>query len=242
MPVEELAQKLISWIRDVVLVAEGKGVIVGMSGGLDSSVTAVLCRNAFSDTTLGIVMPCYSDNVDKMHAQLVSARFNIPIKIVMLDEVFDSMSKMLSDESCDEVTRRLAKANIKARLRMVTLYYYANCLNYLVAGSGNKSELSIGYFTKYGDSGVDLLPLGALVKRRVRELATYLDIPEDIINKPPSAGLWAGQSDEEELGLTYNELDQYLTAGTTEKDVKERIDFMIFRSKHKCSLPPIPPL
>jgi NAD+ synthase len=124
---------------------------------------------------------------------------------------------------------------------MVTLYYFANRLNYLVVGSSNKSELSVGYFTKYGDGGVDLIPLGNLVKSQVRDLATYLGIPREIIGKPPSAGLWPGQTDEGQLGLTYKELDRYLLTDEAERNIKEKVDSMMSRSEHKRCLPPIPP-
>jgi NAD+ synthase len=125
---------------------------------------------------------------------------------------------------------------------MVTLYYLANRLNYLVVGSSNKSELSVGYFTKHGDGGSDLIPLGNLTKRQVREMAEHLDIPREIIDKPPSAGLWDGQTDEAELGLTYEELDRYLITGKAEPNIKEKIDFKMSQSTHKRCLPPVPPL
>lgn len=237
---DELVRILTSWIRDSVVAVGGKGVVLGMSGGIDSSVAAVLCKRAFSETTLGIIMPCHSINTDREHAELVAARFHIPVKVVVLDEVFDTMINILPSEDCEAATKELAENNIKPRLRMVTLYYFANRLNYLVVGASNKSELSVGYFTKCGDGGSDIMPLGNLVKGQVRDLARYLEIPEEIISKPPSAGLCQGQTDEGELGLTYNELDHYLTTGKAEKRIKEKIDFMIDNSAHKRCLPPIP--
>jgi len=240
--IDELSRTLISWIRDSVLAAGGKGVVLGISGGIDSCVAAVLSKRAFPETILGVIMPCHSSDIDREHAELVAAKFHIPVKVVVLDEVFDVLINALSVEGYDAATRRLAENNIKPRLRMVTLYYFANCLNYLVAGSSNRSELSVGYFTKHGDGGSDLMPLGNLVKSQVRDLARYLDIPGEIIDKPPSAGLWQGQTDEGELGLTYNELDHYLTTGEAEKRIKEKIDFMISKSAHKRCLPPVPPL
>ncbi len=242
MSVEALAQKLTSWIKETVSQAGGKGVVVGMSGGVDSSVAAVLCKRAFSKAILGVIMPCHSSNIDREHAELVAARFHVPVKVVILDEVFDSLIRALPGDGYDAATGKLAENNIKPRLRMVTLYYFANRLNYLVVGASNRSELSVGYFTKYGDGGSDLMPLGSLVKSQVRDLARSLDIPMEIIDKPPSAGLWEGQKDEVELGLTYSELDRYLITGEAEKKIKEKIDFMIGKSTHKCCLPPIPPL
>jgi NAD+ synthase len=240
--IEELAQKLTSWIRETVLMAGGKGVVLGMSGGVDSSVDAVLSKRAFPEATLGVIMPCHSSKIDREHAELVAARFHIPVKVVVLDEVFDVLINALPDDGYDAATKKLAENNIKPRLRMVTLYYFANRLGYLVVGASNRSELSVGYFTKYGDGGSDLVPLGNLVKNQVRDLARYLDIPGEIIDKPPSAGLWEGQTDESELGLTYSQLDRYLITGEAEKRIKEKIDFMIDKGTHKRCLPPVPPL
>ena len=240
--IEELAQRLTLWTRETVLATGGKGVVLGMSGGIDSSVAAVLCKRAFPEATLGVIMPCHSCDIDREHAELVAAKFYIPVKIVVLDEVFNSLINALPDVGYDVTKRKLAQNNIKPRLRMVTLYYLANRLNYLVIGSSNRSELSVGYFTKHGDGGSDLIPLGNLIKRQVRDMAEYLDIPRAIIDKPPSAGLWDGQTDEEEIGLTYDELDRYLITGKAEKKIKEKIDFKISQSAHKRCLPPVPPL
>jgi NAD+ synthase len=134
----------------------------------------------------------------------------------------------------------LAQANIKARLRMITLYSYANQLGYMVVGSGNRSELVTGYFTKYGDGGVDILPLGNLVKAQVRELAAYLGVPECIITKPPSAGLWQGQTDESEMGLTYREIDEYLLNDKASDVVRRKLESMFAASEHKRKTPPLP--
>lgn len=238
--VQELSQKLISWIGNTVISAAGKGVVLGMSGGIDSSVAAVLCKRAFPESTLGVVIPCHSQHIDREHAELVAKKFNIPVKMVVLDEAYDSLIKCLPAEG-DATTRKSAETNIKPRLRMVVLYYLANHLNYLVIGSSNRSELSVGYFTKHGDGGCDLLPLGNLTKKQVRELANYLHVPKVIIDKPPSAGLWDGQTDEAELGLSYDELDSYLITGKAEAKIKEKIDAKIRQSVHKRCMPPVPP-
>ena len=237
MDTGQLVEKLISWIRDKVLAAGCKGVVAGMSGGLDSSVLAVLCQRAFPQSMLGVLMPCHSSQEDEEHAQIVASKFSIPTKIVVLDTAFDTLLKVLPSDRVEPTVSRLAEANLKVRLRMLTLYYFANQLKYMVAGSGNRSELSIGYFTKYGDGGVDILPLGNLVKGQVRELASFLNIPAEIINKPPSPGLWPGQTDEGELGLSYEELDRYLITGKTSNELRDKIESMIAASDHK-RLPP----
>jgi len=235
----QLVEKLISWIRDKVLTAGCGGIVVGMSGGLDSSVLAVLCQRAFPQNMLGVLMPCHSNQEDEEHARTVASKFSIPTKTVILDTVFDIFFKVLPSERVEPTASRLAKANLKVRLRMLTLYYLANQLKYMVVGSGNKSELSLGYFTKYGDGGVDILPLGNLVKEQVRELASFLGIPQQIIDKPPSAGLWQGQTDEGELGLSYEELDRYLVTGEASNELREKIESMIAASNHKRLPPPI---
>jgi len=239
MDTEQLVERLISWIIDKVLTAGCKGIVVGMSGGLDSSVLAVLCQRAFPQNMLGVLMPCHSSQEDGEHAQIVASKFSIPTKIVVLDTVFDTLLKAVASDRVEPTGSRLAKANLKVRLRMLTLYYSANQLKYMVAGSSNRSELSIGYFTKYGDGGVDILPLGNLVKGQVRELASFLGIPQQIIDKPPSAGLWQGQTDEGELGLSYEELDRYLVTGEASNELREKIESMIAASNHKRLPPPI---
>ena len=240
MKIEELAEKLVAWIREEVLASGCEGVILGTSGGIDSSVAAVLCQQAFPKRMLGVVMPCHSNQEDELHALALASKFSVPTKTVALDSIFDALLKVLPSDGVDPVISRLAQANLKARLRMLTLYYFANQLKYLVVGSSNRSELSIGYFTKYGDGGVDLLPLGNLVKRQVKELAGFLDIPPEIINKPPSAGLWPGQTDEDDLGISYDELDCYLTTGEAKDAVREKIEPMRAAGGHKRQPPPIP--
>ena len=242
MNTEQLTEKLVSWIREKILAAGRRGVVLGMSGGLDSSVLAALCRRAFPQNTLGAIMPCYSSPEDKAHARAVAAKFSITTTEVVLDDIFTALRQTLPDYKSSPTASRIAQANLKARLRMLTLYYIANHLQYMVAGSGNKSELSIGYFTKYGDGGVDILPLGALAKGQVRELASFLAIPQEIIDKPPSAGLWQGQTDEDEMGISYDALDRYLLTGEASDELKKKIEAMIAASSHKRALPPIPGL
>ena len=239
MDMERIADKVVLWIKEQVLAAKAKGVVVGMSGGLDSSVTAVLCRRAFPQNMLGVIMPCYSSPEDDEHARAVASKFSISTKMVVLEPAFDALLKVLPSDEVGPNASRVAEANLKPRLRMLTLYYLANQLNYLVAGASNRSELSVGYFTKYGDGGADILPLGSLVKGQVRELADFLGVPRVIIDKPPSAGLWSGQTDEDELGFSYEELDRYLTTGQASIEMRQKIESMIEANAHKRLPPPI---
>ena len=172
----------------------------------------------------------------------MAAKFSIPTTEVVLDDIFTALRQILPDYKSSPTASLTAQANLKARLRMLTLYYIANQLQYMVAGSGNKSELSVGYFTKYGDGGADILPLGALVKGHVIELARYFGIPQEVIDKPPSAGLWEGQTDEAEMGISYNALDHYLLTGESSDELRKKIEAMIAANAHKRTMPPIPGL
>jgi NAD+ synthase len=239
MDTGQTTRKLVAWIKKKVQDAGCRGVVLGLSGGLDSSVLGALCQRAFPQNVLGVIMPCHSLDTDKAHAGIVAGQFNIPTMEVCLDSAFDALVQILPDYQPEQAIGNLARANLKARLRMVTLYYVANQLKYMVAGSGNRSELTVGYFTKYGDSGVDILPLGNLVKDEVRELARYLDIPREIIDKPPSAGLWEGQTDEAEMGFSYEVLDRYIMTGNAPGDLKKKIEAMKAAAAHKCAMPPI---
>ena len=227
----ELAEEISGWIKEQIEGAGAKGAVVGLSGGLDSSVTAVLCKRVTD--VLGLIMPIHSDPLDEEFASLLASKFDIEVRRVDLSPVYDALARVLPDPA------GLPAANLKPRLRMATLYYFANKENRLVVGAGNKSEIMMGYFTKYGDGGVDILPLGGLLKGQVRELARELGIPPRIIAKPPSAGLWAGQTDEQELGITYDDLDRILTAfesgGTVDLDPQlvDRVKRHMAETKHK---------
>lgn len=246
----DLASRIRDWIRERVEEAGARGVVLGLSGGLDSSVVAVLCKQAFPDTTLGLILPCFSRNEDVAHAKLVAARFGIETKEFDLSPIFTVLLDLLEEEEeAHESEFNLAIANLKPRLRMICLYYFANQLNYLVVGTGNKSELSIGYFTKYGDGAADILPLGDLLKTEERKLAEALGIPEEIIEKAPSAGLWAGQTDEAEIGVSYADLDNIIGAlehsdvsertSDYEPELVERVKRMMDASRHKREAIPV---
>lgn len=237
----KVTENIVNWLRTKVKEAGAYGVVLGLSGGIDSAVVMVLCQKAFPQNCLGLIMPCYSDPKDEADARLVAEHFSFPYKIINLDQAYDALVKAMG-EITDEKRKGMALANIKPRLRMTTLYFEAALRNYLVVGTGNKSEIVVGYYTKYGDGGVDLEPIGNLVKTEVRELARFLGIPESIITKPPSAGLWASQTDEQEMGFTYEELDEYILTGKAKPQILERIQHLISISEHKRHMPPIAPL
>lgn len=234
-----VTEKLVSWLQEQVKNAGCEGAVFGMSGGLDSSVTAALCKRAFPDKLLGLIMPCYSIKDDEMYARMVSEKFTIPVAVVVLDKAFDALHQVYPASKETSSREKIADANLKSRLRMLTLYFFANKLNYLVIGSSNRDEITVGYFTKYGDGGVDVMPLGNLVKGEMRELARFLGVPSEIIVKPPSPGLWQGQTSEAELGFSYDDVDRYLLTGKVPDDLKKKIQLREKASSHKRSLPPI---
>ena len=236
-----MAAKIEKWIIDKVEEANAKGVVYGLSGGLDSAVVATLCKRAFKENSTGIIMPCNGSKEDFEHAMLLVKTFVLPNKIVDLSNIYKITVKNLDRQLMDlDGNLNNARINLKPRLRMSILYYFAAALGYLVVGTGNKSEIEIGYFTKYGDGGVDLEPIGHLLKEEVKELAIYLNIPGVIVNKQPTAGLWEGQTDEQELGFTYDELDKYLRLGEGDREIKNKIENLRGKSQHKRQMPPIP--
>jgi NAD+ synthase len=243
LKVPELVSALVNWLQQQLQESGLKGYVVGLSGGIDSSVVAVLCKKACPENTLGVIMPCYNNSRDARDAELIAHLFDIPFVTVVLNDVYRLLAEMLTGKRFAELDYTdITLANLKPRLRMTTLYFFANQRQALVAGTSNRSELTIGYFTKYGDGGADVLPIGCLLKFQVREVATYLGIPEAIVNRQPSASLWEGQEDVRELGFTYDELDRYILGGEVSPGVQERIASLCARNRHKLKMPPIPEL
>jgi NAD+ synthase len=235
------ADEISRWIASEVRRAGMRGAVLGLSGGIDSAVTALLCSEALGQDVLGVIMPCHSQRQDEEHARLIASRFDIVTTTIRLEDTYKTLEDVLAGAT------DTARANIKARLRMSVLYAFANTLSYLVVGTGNKTELMLGYFTKYGDGGVDILPLGDMYKTEVRQLARDLGLPDEIVKKPPSAGLWDGQTDEGEIGLTYEEIDRALEAIEAGREeamppaTLNRVGNMVERSNHKRDCPPIFP-
>jgi len=246
------ANGIVSWLSDRAASAGARGFVVGLSGGIDSAVVARLCQQAAPHRILGVLLPCYSHPQDEDDARLVASTFSMPIVRVDLGPAFDALSEALQTAvkglpthvNVVDIKQQMPGANVKPRLRMTSLYFIANSLNYLVAGTGNRSEITLGYYTKYGDGGVDVLPIGGLLKSEVRALARDMGVPQRVIDKAPTAGLWMGQTDESEMGFSYDELEQYLTAGpgAVPFSVAARIELLRKTSDHKRALPPIAPV
>ncbi|MEA3341466.1 MAG: NAD(+) synthase [Chloroflexota bacterium] len=236
-----LSDRVAAWLRERLINANAEGFVCGLSGGVDSAAVAALAARAVGpERVLAALMPCHSIVEDARLGQLVADTFDIPTITVALNAAYDALTAALPPSK-----HRLAAANIKPRLRMTALYYLAQSRNYLVLGSGNKTELAIGYFTKWGDGGADLLPLGDLDKTGVWNLARELGVPREVVERAPSAGLWPGQTDEGEMGITYRELDRVLAAieagdvSGIEPATLEKVRGMVARSEHKRAMPPV---
>lgn len=233
---------VVDWLKDQVKVSHTNGILVGLSGGIDSSVVACLIKKAFPEKALGVILPCKSNQKDREDAIALAEACGIDYVEVELTEVhkslYDSVAVALSGRA---EHKRLTDANLRARLRMSTLYAIANDLGYLVAGTDNAAELLTGYFTKYGDGGVDILPLAHLTKREVFEWAKHLGVPASIVDRKPSAGLWEGQTDEEEMGVTYDAIDNYILGLEVSDEDKAVIERMHKATEHKRVMPPAPP-
>lgn len=233
--VTDTIESIVQWIKSNVEESNSKGVVFGLSGGIDSAVIAALAKKAFPNDSLGLIMPCHSNELDETDARLVADSLDLKIKKVDLSKSYDMFLESMELDT----NNKLAKANIKPRLRMTTLYYHAQCNNYLVIGSTNKSEFEIGYFTKHADSAVDMLPLVAYTKSQIKILAKSLEIPEEIISKKPSAGLWEDQTDESEMGFSYDTLDEYLNTAKGPDKIIQKIERMNKQSHHKRVYPPV---
>lgn len=239
------------WMGNYVENNGMKGIVVGLSGGIDSSVITCLAAHAVgSDNVIGVRLPCETKEDMNTDAQKLAENLMIDLKTI---DLFDSFTFLKDDtrkamgRTREEGLEVLTLANIKARLRMTVLYAIANEKNYLVAGTGNRSELEVGYFTKYGDGGVDIEPLGNYYKGEVYKMAELMpQIPQNIKTKAPSADLYSGQTDEQELGMSYPVLDNILrgVAGDRklldEADIKlvEKVQYMIKVARHKNNAPP----
>ena len=228
------SEYLVQWLQEEVKKAKMDGVIVGLSGGVDSSVVAALAKKAFPKNSLGVYLPINNMGQDLIDAKELAKTICIETQLVDLTESYEAMKKAVGTKT------RLATANIKPRLRMSALYALAQEKRYLVLGTDNAAEWILGYFTKYGDGGVDLLPIVHLTKGEVKDMAKELKLPEVVWTKKPTAALWEGQTDEEELGFSYDEVDKYLKGEFVEEDILIKIKRQIAITNHKRTPLPEP--
>ncbi len=212
-----IKDKLAAFIRTRVEASGARGAVIGLSGGIDSALTAYLAVAALgSENVLGLLLPekGVTSGKDIDDAMEVVELLGIEHQVIDIARVFHSFSSIIPDFDNSNL---IANGNLKARTRMCILYYHANLMHRMVIGTGNRTELLLGYFTKYGDGGVDIEPIGGLYKTQVRGLARFMKVPSQIIDKIPTAGLWPGQTDEGELGVTYEEADRILSMLIDEK-------------------------
>lgn len=238
----EYCNKIGIWIKNCLENAHANGVVLGMSSGIDCSVVARLCQNAGVNTHL-VLLPYGTDlNNSKSYSDAMELinKFKFDYHMFDIKPAVDNIQ--VSDifiKDSNENNVKLAKANIRPRMRMIYLYQYAQINNLLVIGTSNLSERTVGYSTKWGDGASDFNPLGMITKREVYILAKYLGIPECIINKKPSADLWEGQTDEEELGIKYEQIDEFILNGTSgDEQIDSLIKIKNERAMHKLN--PIP--
>ncbi|MEI3605820.1 NAD(+) synthase [Pseudogracilibacillus sp. SE30717A] len=235
---EHTVNTITNWLKDQVKQTNVKGLVVGVSGGLDSAVVANLIKRACPEHSLGVIMPIQSNPADIIDAQKVvdsCGLANLTVDLTNTHKLmYDNIQKQIKTRNeWHEELNRIADANLRARIRMSTLYTIATIYQYLVVGTDNAAEWYTGYFTKYGDGGVDLQPIVDLTKGEVRELAAYLEIPEEVIAKQPSADLWIGQTDESEMGTTYANIDAYVKGKEIPEQDKQIIEKLHERTEHK---------
>ncbi len=245
----EVGRRISEWIREYVESNSLSGAVVGVSGGVDSATTAYLVARAVKDYYF-LILPSESTprrDVDDALKVIKNLNATDRYSIINIDDVVKIIGNNVKTDD------KKVLGNVKARVRMIYLYAFAQKMNYLVVGTGDKSELLLGYFTKYGDGGVDILPIGDLYKTQVRMLAKALGVPREIYEKPSSPALWVGQTAEEELGFKYDVADVILyllydkgyddekvmkLTGVSEELI-EKIKYLVKINAHKRTLPPI---
>jgi NAD+ synthase len=229
-------EKRVAFISDVLKSSGASGIVYGNSGGKDSALVGILCKKA-CDNVLGIMMPCESKrnfNEDIDDGAEVAKQFSINTKTFDLTPLKELFVDTLKDEI--NLTKE-ATSNINPRIRMTILYAVAASQNMLVAGTGNKSEAHMGYFTKWGDGAHDFNPIADLTVTEIYEFLEYLNAPESIIKKAPSAGLFEGQTDELEMGISYKKIDDYILNGVASEQDKQLIEKFHKKSEHKRKMP-----
>lgn len=234
-------ESVINWIREYVKKGKAKGVVIGNSGGKDSAVAIGLATKALGkQSVLTIAMPCESKKEDLEDAYFVARKFEVPLIEVDLSSEYNLLNKKIESQLRKELSKE-AKINTKPRLRMTTLYMIAQSLDYFVMGTGNLCERMVGYTTKWGDNSSDFNPLGNFTVEEVLQIGKLLEVPKQILSKEPSDGM-SNQTDEEKLGVYYQEISQYCLTGKINKQTKEKIDSYYRKAKHKIEPIPIYPI
>jgi len=248
-------QKLIeNSIKKIVAESGSKGVVLGLSGGVDSSVVLKLAYNSGTDV-YALILPeeSVTGMDDVRDAEDLAKNLGVRYSIIQINPILESIEKNFPWNKFSAERKQISWGNVKARIRMVLNYLVSNIDNRIVLGTGNKTEILLGYTTKYGDNAVDIQPIGDLYKTQVKQLAEYLKIPKGIIEKEPSAGLWEGQTDEGELGASYEEIDKILfylidkkfSAGEisykvgVDSELIKKISEMVEKNRHKRMVPRI---
>ncbi|QLD88854.1 NAD+ synthase [Natronomonas salina] len=250
---EARREHIVEFIDDTVAAAGADGAVLGLSGGIDSTTVAHLAVEALGrDGLHGLLLPSeVNPEADRTDAERVAEDLGIEYDVVEIEPIVDAFVDAAPAGAEDD---RTALGNVRVRTRGVLNYFVANAENRLVLGTGNRSEAATGYFTKYGDGAVDCHPIGNLYKCQVRQLARDLGVPEDLVTRTPTAAMWEGQTDEEEMGLGYDELDAILalhvdgpfskSATVRTLDVPEsaveRVVELYEKSMHKRAMPPAP--
>ncbi|MFA5747454.1 MAG: NAD+ synthase, partial [Candidatus Paceibacterota bacterium] len=239
-------EKIADFIKQKVKEAGAKGAVIGISGGIDSAVVAVIAKKALGEKIFFLSLPFSKKNPFKKNISALKKSLKAEAVEIPIEDIFNAMAKRLSKGS------DLARGNLQSRIRMAILYHYAGSNNYLVLGTTNRSEMEIGYFTKYGDGGADIEPIADIYKTDLYPIAKRIGVPQEILEAIPTAGLWAGQTDEKELGLSYYQLDTMLKllgqgfereeisslTGLSKRSI-EKTEKRRSASAHKLSLPPI---
>ena len=246
---EHTVKIIVEFIKTRVSEAKSNGIVIGVSGGIDSAVVLTLAVRAlgYEKISAFFLENQYTSSDDIQDIQEYCESLRVNLTKINIQDVIDQFALSINES---EDSNSIEWMNIKPRILQTYLYFFANKENYLVCGGGNKSELMIGYFTKYGDGGVDLLPIGDVYKTHVFQLAEYLKLPKNILNKPPSAGLKAGQTDEAEIGMSYSLLDSILyglEVFQTDQEIAnhlkiplktvKKVHSMIYNSEHKRRAP-----
>lgn len=229
-------EERVRFIQECLASASAQGIVFGNSGGKDSALVGILCKLACANT-VGLIMPCRSQrsfDLDRQDGEELAQAFGIEVRVVNLQPVFEAAEKALEGVSC---LTELASANLAPRLRMAALYAVAASENRLVAGTGNRSELHLGYFTKWGDCACDFNPIADLTVTEVYQFLRFLQAPACILEKAPSAALFDGQTDEGELGLSYGQIDTYLLGQPVTGPEREIIERYHRASAHKRRMP-----